>query len=71
MENLEHLRHVPFYRITTPKLPIYTMEEIRKGSASSAASRRRKQDEIEDDVYLIPPENYNSMKIELYSELIP
>lgn len=25
--SLGHLQHVPFYRISTPKAPIYTLEE--------------------------------------------
>jgi hypothetical protein len=29
MTNYEHVKHVPYYKISTPKSPIYTLEEER------------------------------------------
>jgi hypothetical protein len=37
---LDHLKHIPFYRISTPKAPIYQVEEER-GRFSAFGSKRR------------------------------
>jgi hypothetical protein len=37
---LEHLKHIPFYRMSTPKAPIYTVEEER-GRFSAFGSKRK------------------------------
>ena len=29
LTNYEHVKHVPYYKISTPKSPIYTLEEER------------------------------------------
>jgi len=38
--SLDHLKHIPFYRISTPKAPIYQVEEER-GRFSAFGSKRR------------------------------
>ena len=50
--SLNHLKSVPFYRISTPKAPFF----IEKGGP--------------DDRYIIPIDNYKTMNIILYSELL-
>ncbi|CDW78909.1 UNKNOWN [Stylonychia lemnae] len=55
-QNLAHIKPVPFYRISTPKAPFYSNELI--------------GDKAPDDKYIIPTENYKTMNIEQYAELM-
>ena len=105
--SLEHLKHIPFYRISTPKAPIYQVEEER-GRLSAYASKRRDKgistqsassspsalgkskiplaDDLlkkvyhdkylgaphpeDDDIYILPYENYSTMTIGNYVEMM-
>eukprot|EP00347_Sterkiella_histriomuscorum_P002921 403366282 len=55
-QNLQHIKSVPFYRISTPKAPFYSNEIAIENAP--------------DDKYIIPIENYKTMNIEQYSELL-
>ncbi|CDW76483.1 UNKNOWN [Stylonychia lemnae] len=53
---LKHLQSIPYYRISTPKVPIYSFEKVDKDG--------------HDDKYIIPLENYKMLKIEQYVEFM-
>jgi len=53
---LSHIKSVPFYRISTPKAPFYSNEIL--------------GDKAPDDKYIIPTENYKTMNIDQYAELM-
>ena len=36
LTNYEHVKHVPYYKISTPKSPIYTLEEERDRESAVA-----------------------------------
>lgn len=36
LTNYEHVKHVPYYKISTPKSPIYTLEEERDRESAIA-----------------------------------
>jgi hypothetical protein len=42
--NLDHLKHIPFYRISTPKAPIYTLEEEKGRSSAQGGKKQNPQD---------------------------
>lgn len=52
--NLQHINPVPFYRISTPKAPLYSVD---MGAANAAIGSDP------DDKYIIPIENYKTMNI--------
>ncbi len=60
LTNYEHVKHVPYYKISTPKSPIYTQEEERdrdsavanktKSAAANAAQISIKQTDIKSQI---------------------
>ena len=55
---LKHLKLPPYYRVSTPKVPIYFLE-----AASDSADHH-------DDKYVIPIENYRTMNSDHYKDLL-
>ena len=46
MTNFEHVKHVPYYKISTPKSPIYTLEEERDRESAVANKNKAAQPNI-------------------------
>eukprot|EP00347_Sterkiella_histriomuscorum_P013298 403365251 len=53
---IQHTMKTPFYRVSTPKVPIYNFE--------------KNENDPHDDKFIIPFENYQSMKTENYCDLL-